>query len=547
MRSNKKKGIKKGIFLISLMLIAAFALVGCSKRSLEMGWLDEPAPVIDEQTTIGSLVEVFSVDAIAVEGYGLVGGLGGTGSSECPPDIRSYLKQYILGKLSKGKLNPDEFISSKDTAVVLIYGLMPMVVSGDRYFDIRVNALPGTGTTSLAGGWLYGSELNMAGRFGTTGKVLASAEGPVFIDTLGSAVTSKRGGYVLAGGVVLDKYRINLSVRVPNYRTTALIRSRINERFGKDTAEAVSPSLLKLTVPPKYRNQKKRFISTVRAIHILRDSQITRQRITEFVRKLAVSQDKQASEIALETIGNQSIGKLSALLNSSQPEVRFRAARCMLNLGSDKGLSHLRRIALDKDSAYRIEALDAVVAAARYNDAMALARRLLRNDDFNMQLAAYEKLRALDDVAIEQTLIGRKFYLEEITQTDRKSIFVSRSGQPRIVLFGAPLVCKSDIFIQSPDGNITINAQAGDKYVSIMRKVPGTSGAIAKFKSSFELGDIIRVLCSEPADKRSQNYPGLNVSYADTIAILKQMCEKGALQAEFHVGSLPKVGRIVKK
>ena len=34
--------------------------------------------------TVGSLAEVFGPEIIGVEGYGLVGGLSGTGSSECP-------------------------------------------------------------------------------------------------------------------------------------------------------------------------------------------------------------------------------------------------------------------------------------------------------------------------------------------------------------------------------------------------------------------------------------------------------------------------------
>ena len=67
-----------------------------------------------------------------------------------------------------------------------------------------------------------------------------------------------------------------------------------------------------------------------------------------FVRKLAVSDDKENSEIALETIGNKSVGKLSVLLKSSNEEVRLRAGRCILNLGSDRGLETLRQIASDK-------------------------------------------------------------------------------------------------------------------------------------------------------------------------------------------------------
>jgi len=294
-------------------------------------------------------------------------------------------------------------------------------------------------------------------------------------------------------------------------------------------------------VPAKYRGQKQRFADIVKAIYLDYGPEITEERIKTFVRKLAVSEDKHESEIALEAIGNESLSKLSVLLNSSDEQVRLRAARCMLNLGSDRGLQALREIALDGGSAYRVEALEAITTAARRNDAAALSRKLLRDQDFDMRLAAYEQLRKLDDIAVTQRLVARSFYLEQIAQTEHQAIFVSRSGQPRIVLFGAPIRCRDNIFVQSSDGNITINAPAGQKYVSIIRKHPRRPDVILQVKSSFELVDIILTLCEEPLKKDKQARHGLGISYADMIALLKQMCDKGAAAAEFRAGPLPKI------
>jgi hypothetical protein len=144
-------------------------------------------------------------------------------------------------------------------------------------------------------------------------------------------------------------------------------------------------------------------------------------------------------------------------------------------------------------------------------------------------------------------LIARNFYLEQIAQTKHEGIFVSRSGQPRIVLFGAPIYCRDNIFIQSAGGDITINAPAGQKYVSIIRKHPKRPNVPPiQLKSSFELGDIIRTLCEEPFKKPAQGRLGLGVSYAEAIGLLKQMSDKGAVRAEFRAGPLPKIGLIVK-
>jgi hypothetical protein len=211
----------------------------------------------------------------------------------------------------------------------------------------------------------------------------------------------------------------------------------------------------------------------------------------------------------------------------------------MLNLGSDVGLETLRQIASTKNSFYRIDALEAIMAAASRNDAAVISRKLLRDDDFKIRLAAYEQLRELDDILITQELIARDFFLEQITQTPHKGIYVSRSGLPRIVLFGAPLYCRENIFVQSPDGNITINAPPGQQYVTIIRKHPKRPNVILQLKSSFELSDIIRTLCEEPLKKEGKRRVGLNVSYAEGIALLQQMCYIEAVEAEFRAGPLP--------
>jgi hypothetical protein len=490
--------------------------------------------------TVGSLAEVFGPEIIGVEGYGLVGGLSGTGSSECPPEIRAYLKQYILTQLVEATTEVDKLIRDENTAVVRIQGTMPLAAHKTEHFDLRVDALPGTQTSSLEGGWLYRAELHAAGAFGIATKALARAEGPIFIDPAGAPVKDKSMGYILAGGRVLDEYLINLALIEPDYLVSRRISDLLNTRFTNGTASAVSAGVIELKVPAGYAEQKQRFIAIVKATYVTESPESTEGRIDTFVHQLAASEDKDESEIALEAIGKPALKKLGDLLHSPDEHVRLRAGRCSLNIGSDQGLASLRAIAMDKSSALRIEALEAVTTAARRNDAASIARVLLRDDDFAVRLAAYKQLRKLDDISVSRELVGGNFLLEQIAQ-GHKDIYVSRSGQPRIVLFGAPISCRENIFVQSADGDITINAPAGQAYVSLVRKVPNRQ-RVAELRSSFELSDILRKLCEEPVIQ--DGYPlrtGLNVSYADAIGLLKQMCDSGAVNADFHAGRLPEI------
>ena len=536
---------RKAILIVAVLLTVCVS-DGCSERAGRGG--QDFASKAELGATIGSLVRVMVPKPVPVEGFGLVAGLERAGSAECPPQLRAYLRQYILRQLpANSGLDVDKFIDSPDTAVVSVEGVIPAMASKNQYFDVRVTALPSTQTTSLDGGRLFTAELKTLGSFGVKTRILADAEGPVYIDKIDDPRINKKTGYILAGGKVLDEYKIILSLHKSDYEMANRIRNRINGRFGDAVAKAVLSDRIELIVPPKYREQRHRFISIVAAMFLTQEPTINSKRIKAYVERLSGSQDKYSSEVALEAIGNECLGELGVLLESSDERTRLHAGRCMLNLGSDAGLVALRRIAQEEESAYRVEALESINIGGNRNDAVSISRKLLRDDDFRIRLAAYEQLRKLDDVAITQEFIGRNFYLERVAQTELKTVFVSRSGQPRFVLFGAPIYCNGNIFVQSGSGDITINAPSGQKYVNIIRKHPKRPSVMSQLKSSFEIGDIISKLCDEPIEEGEKGRGGLGVSYSDAAVLLKQMCDKGVVGAEFHAGTMPKIDLNIKK
>jgi flagellar basal body P-ring protein FlgI len=529
---------QKSVYLTAVVLIVC-SVWGCEKKAWRVRGTTKLASTVDLGQTIGSVAEVSLTESIPVRGYGLAGGLSDTGSAECPLPIRAYLKRYILTQISGQEIDIDGFINSHNTAVVRVEGMMPTTGLKNQTFDVNVTALPGTQTTSLYGGWLYSTELMATLDYAIASRTLAIAKGPVFIDTIDTPVTDKTDGYVLGGGTVLDEYRISITLGDNDYLMISRIRNRLNELYNEAGATAVSPSRIELSVPPKYKAQKQKFVSIIKATYLDQTPEITEERVKTFVRELAVSDNKEASEIALEAIGNQSASKLATLLNSSNEEVQLRAARCMLNMADDRGLKVLVQIAMNR-TAYRVEAIEAIAGGAKRNDAVAILQQLLRDSDFDIMLAAYEQLRRLDDVAVTRKFIGRNFYLEQVPQAAYKAIYVFRSGQPRIVLFGAPIYCRDSFLVQSADGGIAIASRRGEKYVSVIREHPTRPVTIGPLRSSFRVGDIIQVLCEEPSREGERDRGGLGVSYAEVIALLKQMCNTGAVRAEFQAGPLPK-------
>ncbi len=529
-------------------LITALAAVGCHSER-RAGRTDDAASAsqINLGSTVGSLAQMAKAEPIAVEGIGLVVGLRGTGSGYCPPQIRAYLKQYILAQLPTEKANLDALLDSKNTAVVQLESVIPAAPSADDHFDVRVSLIPGSEATSIRGGWLNRAELVAKGTFGAHTKPLATVSGAVFINPIGADDVDLKSGAILGGGRCLHDYTSVLRLRRGDYRTAGVIRNRLSERYGRDVARAITSRDIEVQIPPSYRRRKERFLAMVPATYIEITEELVKARADALVHQLTVPGDRQGAEIALEAVGKECIGRLVPLLTAPDAEIRLRAGRCMLALEDDRGFAALRELAVDAQCPFRREALDAIMVSARRNDAVALACRLLRDTDVAVVLAAYEHLRQLDDPAVSRELVGRSFYLERVLQTDRQAIFVSRSGDPRVVLFGASLECSNNIFVESPDQSIMVNARAEQNRVSIVRKHPTRPGVIGPVATGFEVSEIVRTLGGEAATGAGGQVLGMGASYEEVIAVLEQLVAKGAVTAEFWPGPLAKIGLPVKK
>jgi hypothetical protein len=171
---------------------------------------------------------------------------------------------------------------------------------------------------------------------------------------------------------------------------------------------------------------------------------------------------------------------------------------------------------------------------------------MLSDEDFDIRMAAYEHLVRLDDISITRQLVGGNFYLETVQCGGPKTLFISRRSEPKIVLFGGRIRCRQSFFIESADGGVVIDAPAGRESISLMRRHPKRGTLMGPLQSSFELTEIVKILGEEPVRREGFRRIGLGLPYSDIAAILKKMCEKDVVPAEFRVGPLPELGLNIK-
>ena len=532
-------------FLLAVVVITLVFWIGGCEPALEKPEV-EPTNL---DTTVGQLGQLYQYSAVPVKGYGIVAGLAGTGSSECPPELRRALSKYIRTHTGSAAINPNKFINSLDTAVVEIYGTIPAVASKGGIFDVKVVAFSRTKTTSLAGGTLYTADLKEMARlvrFDMYSVTLARAHGPVFLDETSGG--SRISGYVLGGGEVSKSVRLAFGLYKPSYLAVSAIRNLLNERFEPGTAKAISPNEIEFMIPARYREQKTKFLSMVRLLYLAEDNILRDKRIKTLVEKMAVGEDKLGSEYALEAIGRSVLGEIAKLLESGDERVRFHAARCMLAIGDERGIGALRDIVRDRDSLLRVAAVEAIGLNAKRNIASAILSRLLREEDFAVKFAAYEQLLRLDDIAVSRKVVANKFFIDEVSGKGPKIIYVAREDVPRIVIFGGPVNCEKGIYVESADRSVIINAPAGAGHVSVMRKLANRPRLVGPVSSSYDLTDVIRTLCENPAiEGRPQMRSGLGASYSDMVSVLSKMCSVEAIKAEYIASDLTDAGSFVER
>jgi hypothetical protein len=526
-------------FLYLLLLLSAMFFWGCSQPQ-------QPAEpnTLNPRDTIGSIARYFAAETIPVRGIGIVAGLAGTGSSECPPGVRQELEKYIWQQV--GTVNPRAVIDSQDTAVVEISGVIPALSMTADTFDLALKPLSSTQTTSLDGGYLYTAELKEQSRltnveqFTLFSKSLATADGPVYSCKTDEA--SQKKWVVLGGGRVKQDSPVKLILNSPDFVTANAVRNRINERFGPKTAAALSTEEISLSFPAQYIDHRQTFLRLVDSLMLAENPAIQNEYAQSLIQKIvSKSSDIENAEIALEGIGRPALDVIAPLLEHPDPVVRFHAARCMLNIGDSRGLSVLRTVVADEQSPYRLEAIRVIGRSAKRRDALPILTNALNDPRIQVRLEAYDMLILLNSPVISRkTVAGRAFIIDNVVCSGPPMVYVSRQESPKIVLFGSPIYCNKNLFVQSPDQTVTINSVPGDKYISVSRKHPNRPRVLGPLLCNYELSSLIRTL-GELSDVKQKlaAQPGLAVPYSEIIDILDIMSDQNAIPAQFVAGPDP--------
>ena len=497
--------------------------------------------------TIAGEAVLLGFNDTVVRGYGLVVGLKGTGSRAMPVEIRAMLLSEMgRRKMSDPLLNlggsPSHLIDSDDVAAVIVEGIIPPGAVAGTKFDVRVYAAPGTSTTSLEGGRLWTSELRPGVLAIGSQKTFAIAEagGPIFINpfsttlVVGADAVDRLSGRILDGGNVLKDRPLKLRLATPSHNRTRTLQAAINGLFPRevnqryDTAQGKSDEMIELTVPPSYISRTGDFAQLVR--HSPVDIAAIEQTANNIRRSLLANPGAaEAAAWRWQALGKKCIPVIQELYTNSEEQPRMAALEAGAKLNDPLAVPHLLEMVKSSPSDDRKAALK-LLAKMDSNPKIDLGVRQYVDDrDIDVRFAAYECLRKRLDSSVRLLPLNGRFKME-LVDAKKPLIYLTQSGDPRIVIFGDTTEILRPLTFSIWNGRLLIRGEANDPKLQIFyRATPTTNPTIDNVPATISA---LTSFMARPVGPRGVD-AGIGLSYSETINALYSLWTAGYIVGDF--------------
>lgn len=560
---------------------------------------DVPPPL---RGTIGTKVNFERDQTVLVSGFGLVVGLNGTGGGPYEERIAGSMEQELARQgVSQAApafdntpfegLSPRQVLERKDVAIVLVQAAIPPGAPEDSKFDVLVRSLPNSGATSLEGGILYTTDLrlgppNIIG--GKQQKLIASANGPIFINPFSEPGKEANGvsrlaGRILGGGKVTDPLKILMLLDNPSPSMATMMVSAINSRFPQGnepdkTARGRDDRVVELRVPAEYTDRPGEFLKVVQGLQIqtMFPDEIAHRYVEDMKKETWLADEL---SYCMEGVGEPSKKFLRDLYDYPEIKPRMAALRAGAALGDVQAVPALTELSLTGPAPERptaISMLATLDAGPRVDETLI---QLLSDPALEVRASAMEGLTSRAEKVETQRLIhswsdrpglsyseaertarqmvkGRltgdtiqgiqrvsiggdewnSSFVVDIVPTGDPLIYITQSGVPRIVLFGKDLKLHRPMTVSAWSERLLMAADTETdsiriRYESLPRKLP--NGEIPGKTVTATLGDdlvaLIRFLARRPTDQDAR--PGLAMTYSEVVGALWEIQKQGGLDA----------------
>ncbi len=498
--------------------------------------------------TVASETVVEGLSPVVVRGYGLVVGLKETGGRLMPAEVRAAMTQELARRgvgnpaTSPEGWTPEKLLDSPDTAVVLVEGVIPPGATKDTKFDIRVSALPGTDVTSLEGGRLYTCDLRPGPLLvgSRQAKILAEAKGNLFINPFvepgatRSDAVNRLVGRILDGGRVTQDITLKLKLATSSHTRARTIQGAINSSFPREpkqkseTARGENADSIDLSIPPSYEGKTEDFIQIVRHLPM----EVTATEATALAVRNALIANPGAAKAAMwrfRALGKRALPIIQDLYTYGEEDPRMAALQAGAALDDALVVSPLLQMAGAGSVENRLKAIE-LLGEMGFNPDIDLGLRPLLDDpDVDVRLAAYEALVDRKDPTIAMMDIDGKFDIA-LVPSKEPMLYVAQSGRPTIAVFGDHPEVERPLTFIGWSSRLMVKADAGDDQLQVFFRATPESRPEIQLADP-RLSEFIPFLGHQTTIEKP--YPGLGLSYGETIGALHQLWRAGYIKSDF--------------
>lgn len=304
----------------------------------------------------------------------------------------------------------------------------------------------------------------------------------------------------------------------------------------------MSKGYLTLTTPARYADDPSRFIELVAHLYLENTPQLIERKLGELSRQL----DGPAStlhhiSLVWEGMGRTVIPYVQPLYTHASPTVRFYAARAGLRLKDVNALTPTEQIAESPEHACRLLAVREL-GECDYPQAGRRLARLLDSDDHELRVAAYEGLLNHKHPAVETHRFGSaldptqfNLTLDVVESNARPLVYVRRTLEPRIAVFGPRMPLSLPLFYNHPDDWVTLNALEEHGDIAVLCRTRSGRLMTEPLMVPARVVELIRALADLPVKDDAGRIRGIGLDYARVVEVLDALCTSGAIPARLAV------------
>jgi hypothetical protein len=493
--------------LICGVIVASGAGGGCSKPKVNQKikipprYTALPAKKVPAvfKDTVYEKCDLINTEPFLVSGYGFVSNLNGTGDSAAPNQVREYMvKEMIKHKWDSSLTNvrtptPEEALRDPRNAIVQVDGYLPPGVRKGQKFDIQVSAIPDNGTTSLAQGDLFQTELRILGANpldpGGSVNVFARAEGPIFVNPAYALKTdiesdpaarrSLRMGLIMNGARSLEDRPLGLRLRQPSMRMSRYIEQRIDQRLQEIRPDVIAAAqdegIVHLYVPAGLDGDWEHFAGLVNFIYLNNSPEFAAVKARQLADE-AVKPNAPLLEIsyAWEGLGKNALPVIHEreLLAHANPDVAFAAARAAAYLGDSGAPQALINMARTPGHKFQVNAVQVLGTLQSSPSINEILRPLLDSSETLVRLAAYRVLAKNGDSSVFAMPVHGGpakggFTLDVVRSEGPPIIYATQRGEPRVAVIGTRVGLNMPMTFATLEGRLSISSNLDNRTATI--------------------------------------------------------------------------------